>query len=68
MLKANVTKTKPNQTFGAFWGKKRFQEKSGNCGEGHNKLSYVKTCTTCEFVPFCGHLVNKEGKKIPRCQ
>lgn len=42
---------------------KKFQVKCGNYGgDGHNRLTCIKTCSTCGFVPYCGHLINKEDK------
>ena len=48
---------------------KKSQVKCANCGgDGHNRLTCIKTCNTCGFVPYCDHLINKEDKKIPRCR
>ena len=40
-----------------------------NCKEnGHNRLTCKAPCLHCKKNPFCGHLVESEGKKIPKCQ
>ena len=48
---------------------KLYQVKCSNCKEhGHNRLTCKAPCSQCNTAPFCGHLVNSNGKKIPKCQ
>ena len=50
---------------------KCFSITCSNCGRsGHNRLTccqHCKTCT-CNYAPFCAHLVACDGKKIPACE
>ena len=40
-----------------------------NCREkGHNILTCKAPCPNCNSTPFCSHLVDSDGKRIPKCQ
>ena len=48
---------------------KRYSVKCGNCGEqGHNHATCIKACSTCQHVPYSGHLVLMDGKRVRRCR
>ena len=48
---------------------KRFVIRCSNCSEGgHNMLTCLKPCGSCDFSPFRAHLVLKDGKKVPTCR
>ena len=48
---------------------KRFVIRCSNCSEGgHNMLTCLKPCGSCDFTPFRAHLVLKDGKKVPTCR
>ena len=45
------------------------QAKCRNCHlPGHNKLTCKNECSTCHVKPYCEHLININGSKVPRCQ
>ncbi len=46
-----------------------FEITCSNCRKpGHNKLSCLEPCKTCQYDSFRGHLVDVNGKKIPMCE
>ncbi len=49
---------------------KHHEVKCSNCKQtGHNKLSCSNPCKCCQYVPFCGHLVElSNGSRVPQCE
>lgn len=49
-----------------------FREGEANCRNcclpGHNKLTCKNECSTCHIKPYCEHLININGSKVPKCQ
>ena len=48
---------------------KLYKVQCSNCKEhGHNKLTCKAPCSRCKTLPFCGHLIDSNGKRTPKCQ
>ena len=48
------------------------EKRHTNCSNcllpGHNRLTCKNECSTCHTKPYCEHLININGSKVPRCQ